>query len=102
MTRCSADRRVSRKIDPSRTGLRLGPYVKATRQGGAASELRGKISVDFQADADLNERRGAPGHFRLLAFCAAKLPVFQPKAKPLNSKIRLLTVGRNGPRATRL
>jgi len=51
----------------------------------AALELRRKIPVDFQADADLDERRSAPSHFRLLkAFYGVKLPVFLPKAKPLN------------------
>jgi hypothetical protein len=48
----------------------------------AALELRGKIPVDFQADADLNERRGGPGHFLLLGRSGRQLSIFPAWGNP--------------------
>ena len=42
----------------------------------AASELCGKIPVDFEADANLDKCGCAPGHFRLLACYAVNLAPF--------------------------
>jgi hypothetical protein len=44
------------------------------------SELGWKIAVDFQADADLNEGRGAPRHFHLLIWMP-KHTSFEPSVK---------------------
>jgi hypothetical protein len=39
-----------------------GPPVQV-RATSAGSELSRQVPVDLEADADLNERRGAPGHW---------------------------------------
>jgi hypothetical protein len=64
------------KGNPSRTVGGWGSCNVQTPKRSEALEFGRKIAVDFQTDADLNERRGTPGHFRLLAFCAAKLTPF--------------------------
>ena len=55
--------RLENKPQPHRCAAGV-PRCRPTRV--AALELRRKIPVDFQADADLDKVRGAPGHFHLL------------------------------------
>ena len=62
----------SRKKTPAAAA---GVLVQKTEKV-AASELCGKIPVDFEADANLDKCGGAPGHFRLLAWCAVNLAPF--------------------------
>jgi hypothetical protein len=47
----------------ARDAKRAAPFQD--RANAAGSELSRQVSVDLEADADLNEGRGGPGHWRV-------------------------------------